>query len=143
VVTHSCALTAFLAALEHDFPFPSLKLANYVGFHREHAFLHGKICLFRSDNFTMWVGEQYHRNLVTAMVQKARAVTENSNAPCVVRQEMAIDVGAAYTLLMTCGITRVKVMQYGQKTDFDNKVVKWALENVRAIECVYVYIVVK
>src|ERR1700748_3844891 len=98
VVTHSCALTAFLAALEHDFPFPSLKLANYVGFNREHKFLDGKICLFHSDSFTMWVARDHRSNLAAAMVQKARAVTEDSNAPCVVRKEVSIDIGDAWGL---------------------------------------------
>ena len=126
-------------ALKHHFPFPCLNLANFVTPHREQEFLGGMICLFRSDNFTMWVAERHRRDLTKAMVERARAVTENNRAPCIVRKEMPITNKDAYTLLETCGITRVTVMQYGQKVDFGNKVVQWALENVRVcIVCVCV-----
>src|SRR5437868_4572360 len=111
--------------------------------HREQEFLYGKICLFRSDNFTMWVAEEHHLMLAKCMVQRAKAVTENSNAPCIVRKETPITVKDAHTLLEMCEIERVTVMQYGQKADFGNKVVQWALENVHCfdlfvcVECVY------
>ena len=81
VETHSST------ALKHDFPFPLLNLANFVTPHREQEFLRGKICLFRSDSFTMWVANKHRLKLAKCMVQKARAVTENSDAPCVVRKD--------------------------------------------------------
>ena len=129
VETHSST------ALKHDFPFPLLNLANFVTPHREQEFLRGKICLFRSDSFTMWVANKHRLKLAKCMVQKARAVTENSDAPCVVRKEVPMNIEDAHKLLEVCGIARVMVMQYGQKADFGNKVVQWALKNVR--ECVY------
>jgi hypothetical protein len=41
-------------------------------------------------------------------------------------------------LLSICGIVKFTVMQYGQKANFDNKVVQWALKNVRRSVCVCV-----
>jgi len=113
-----------------------LQLANFVASHREHKFLRGKICLFRTDNFTMWVAKEHRPKLAKCMVQRARVVTENSNAPCIVRKEVPISVEDAHKLLEICEIAQVMVMQYGQKADFGNKVVKWALNNVRVIVCV-------
>ena len=65
------------------------------------------------------------------MVDKARALTENSNAPCIVRKEVRMSIQDAHELLRKCEIKRLTVMQYGQKADFANKVVQWALKNVR------------
>ena len=124
-MTHSCAFTPSLPALRQQFPFPLLHLANFVTPHREQEFLYGKICLFRSDNFTMWVAGEHRLMLAKCMVQRAKAVTENSNAPCIVRKD---------TLLEMCEIERVTVMQYGQKADFGNKVVQWALKNVQCFD---------
>jgi hypothetical protein len=95
-------------------------------------FLLGKICLFRADTFTMWVDDNHRQKLVKAVVEKGRAATENIRAPCVVRKETPITTNDAYKLLETCDIESVVVMQYGQKADFDNNVVQWALDNVRA-----------
>lgn len=96
-------------------------------------FLQGKICLFCADNFTMWVGREHRLKLERCMVvDKARALTENSNAPCIVRKEVRMSIQGAYELLKKCEIERLTVMQYGQKADFGNKVVKWALKNVRS-----------
>ena len=125
-----------LSALKHQFPFPSLYVTNFVAPHREQKFLHGKICLFRGDSFTMWVAREHRLELAKCMVQRARAVTENSNAPCIVRKEVPISIKDACKLLKKCGIAIFTVMQYGQKADFGNKVVKWALNNVRVIVCV-------
>lgn len=126
----TCIHLAF-AALKRQFPFPSLSLANCVIAHREEEFLRGKICLFRAGNCTMWIAREHRAKVERWIVQKAKAVTENSGAPCVVRKEMPIDVKEAEKMLATCEIGRVTVMQYGQKTDFGNKVVQWALKNVR------------
>ena len=69
------------------------------------------------------------------MVEMERAVTENSAAPCIVRKEVPINIMDAHWLLEACEIGQFMVMQYGQKADFDNKVVQWALKNVRV--CVF------
>jgi len=124
-----------LSALKRQFPFPLLNVANFVTPHREQEFLRGKICLFRSDSFTMWVAGEHRLKLAKHMVQKARAVTENSAAPCVVRKEAPMNIKDAHGLLASCGIGQFTVMQYGQKADLDNKVVQWALKNVRM--CVF------
>ena len=118
-------------ALKHQFPFPLLNVANFVTPHREQEFLRGKICLFRSDNFTIWVAREHRTKLAKCMVQRARAVTENSAAPCVVRKEAPISIKDAHKLLEICEIASIMVMQYGQKADFGNKVVQWALKKVR------------
>jgi hypothetical protein len=110
-----------------------LHLANLVSPHREEKFLYRKICLFRTDNFTMWVEEKHRNTLRKAIVEKARAVTENSNAPCVVRKEAPITVKDAHKLLRSCQVASVTVMQFGQKADFGNKVVEWALKNARGV----------
>jgi hypothetical protein len=112
-----------------------LNIANFVAPHREQEFLRGKICLFRSDSFTMWVAGEHRLKLTKHMVQMGRAVTENSAAPCVVRKEVPISIEDAHRLLEACGIGQFMVMQYGQKADFDNKVVQWALKNVRMCVC--------
>jgi hypothetical protein len=57
-------------------------------------------------------------------------VTENSDAPCIVRKETPISIDEAHKLMERCGIVKFTVMQYGQKADFSNKVVQWALKNV-------------
>lgn len=138
VLTHSCAF-APPSALKRQFPFPSLYLANFIAPHREHEFLRGKICLFRSDSFTMWVAKEHRPKLAKCMVQRARAVTENSDAPCIVRKEVPISIKDVRKLLKKCGIAIFTVMQYGQKADFGNKVVKWTLNNVRDCVCVFVF----
>ena len=69
------------------------------------------------------------------MVQMGRAVTENSAAPCIVRKEVPINIMDAHKLLEAYGIGQFMVMQYGQKADLDNKVVQWALKNVRMCVC--------
>jgi hypothetical protein len=119
-----------LAALVCEFPYPSLNLANYVAFNREREFLRGKLCLFCMGNFTMWVAEEHRTKLVKFMVHKARAVTEKSNAPCIVRKEVPITIKDAHELLEKCEIGKITVMQFGQKTNFGNEVVQWALQNV-------------
>jgi hypothetical protein len=124
-----------LSALKRQFPFPLLNVANFVTPHREQEFLRGKICLFRSDSFTMWVAGEHRLKVAKHMVQKGRAVTENSAAPCVVRKEAPMNIKDAHRLLEACGIGRCMVMQYGQKADLDNKVVEWALKNVRMFVC--------
>jgi len=127
------------SALKRQFPFPSLYLANFIAPHREHEFLRGKICLFRSDSFTMWVAKEHRPKLAKCMVQRARAVTENNDAPCIVRKEVPISIKDVRKLLKKCGIAIFTVMQYGQKADFGNKVVKWTLNNVRDCVCVFVF----
>jgi hypothetical protein len=134
VLTHSCIFTPPLAALIHDFPFPLLFVTSFVHHHREYEFLRQKICVFHSDTFTIWVAQKHGVKLKKATVEKARAVTENSNAPCVARKEVAIERQAAYELLRKCEVMRMTVMQYGQKAELDNKVVEWALKNVRGSE---------
>ena len=69
------------------------------------------------------------------MVQMGRAVTENRAAPCVARKGVPMNIMDAHRLLEACGIGQFMVMQYGQKADFDNKVVQWALKNVRMCVC--------
>lgn len=124
--------TLTLSALNCDFPFPALSVANFIPPHREQVFLQGKICLFCVDNFTMWVAREHRLKLERCMVvDKARALTENSNAPCIVRKEVRMSIQDAHELLRKCEIKRLTVMQYGQKADFANKVVQWALKNVR------------
>jgi hypothetical protein len=90
--------------------------------------------VFHSDTFTIWVAQKHDVELKKATVEKARAVTKNSNAPCVARKEVAIQCHDAYELLRRCEVTRMTVMQYGQKAELDNKVVEWALKNVRGSE---------
>lgn len=97
--------------------------------------MRGKICLFRSDSFTMWVAGEHRLKLTKHMVQMGRAVTENSAAPCVVRKEVPISIEDAHRLLEACGIGQFMVMQYGQKASLDNEVVQWALKNVRMCVC--------
>jgi hypothetical protein len=86
----------------------------------------------------MWVAGEHRTKLLTFMVQRAKAVTENNNAPCIARKEAPISIDDAHALLSICGIVRFTVMQYGQKADFNNKVVQWALKNVRKSVCVCV-----
>ena len=129
-LTRACNSLTSSPALRHDFPFPLLNLANYVTPHREQEFLGRKICLFRTDNFTIWVGGEHRSRLAKSIVQKAKAVTENDNAPCIARKEAPVTIEDAYMLLRGCEIATVTVMQYGQKADFGNKVVQWALTNV-------------
>ena len=83
----------------------------------------------------MWVAGEHRVKLAKQMVQKGRAVTENGAAPCVVRKEAPMNIKDAHRLLEACGIGRFTVMQYGQKADLDNKVVEWALKNVRMFVC--------
>jgi hypothetical protein len=90
----------------------------------------------------MWVAGEHRTKLLTFMVQRAKAVTENNNAPCVARKEAPISIDDAHALLSICGIVRFTVMQYGQKADFNNKVVQWALKNVRKSVCVCVCVCV-
>jgi hypothetical protein len=87
----------------------------------------------------MWVYKEHRLQLERCMVDKARALTENSNAPCIVRKEVRMSIQGAHELLKKCDIERLTVMQYGQKADFGNKVVKWALENVRNYYSTFVY----
>jgi hypothetical protein len=64
------------------------------------------------------------------MIEKGRAVTENPKAPCIVRTLAPITILDAHMLLTTCGIGAITVMQYGQKSDFANKLLHWVLKNV-------------
>lgn len=133
-----CIVNPPLPALKRQFPFSSLYFSNYVSPHREKQFVDGKLCLFHSGTFTIWV-ERDHRNKIDKfMVEKAKAITENRNAPCVVRKEMSIDSKPAHELLQTCGVARLTVMQYGQKAEFSNKVVAWVFTNVRGSVCLCV-----
>ena len=84
----------------------------------------------------MWVAGEHRYKLAKSIVEKARAVTENANAPCIVRKEVPITIKDAYALLEKCEIAKLMVMQYGQKADFGNKVVEWTLKNVREGVCV-------
>ena len=86
----------------------------------------------------MWVDSEHRFELNKYVLEKAKAIPESKNAPCAVRKEMPIDIAPAHALLKACGIARLTVMQYGQKTDFSNKLVEWALMNVRGSVCVCV-----
>jgi len=123
-------------ALTREFPFPLLNLSKLAPPSREFDFLRGKICLFQTDNFTGWVTEVYRAEIKKFIVEKARAVTESSHAPCLVRKEAPITINDAHALMTKCRIKTLTVMQYGQKADFENKVVHWALKNVRVCVCV-------
>ena len=83
----------------------------------------------------MWVAGKHRLQLTKHMVQMGRAVTENNAAPCVARKGVPISIEDAHMMLEACGIGQFMVMQYGQKADFDNKVVQWALKNVRICVC--------
>jgi hypothetical protein len=82
----------------------------------------------------MWVAREHRDELAKCIVERAKAVTENENAPCVARKEIPMDIKDARALLEKCNVAKVTVMQYGQKAAFDNKVVKWALKNVRYVD---------
>jgi hypothetical protein len=105
--------------------------ANMAPLHQEADFLFERKCVFRADSFTIWVPKKHYRLVAKAIVEEARAVTENPAAPCLVRKEAPIMIMAAHKLLSSCGITEITVMQYGQKADFGNKVLRWVLTNVR------------
>lgn len=127
-----------ITALNDEFPFPDLVIASHVAPHREADFLIEKFCLFRSGNFTMWVAREHQNDIAKCIGEKAKAVTENSNAPCIVRKEVPISIDSAHELLSKCNVKKFTAMQFGQKADVDNKTVEWALKNVRLFMCVCV-----
>ena len=118
--------------LTASFPSQHLVLPTLFLLIESKCFYKERFVCFVLTIITMWVGREHRLMLERCMVvDKARALTENSNAPCIVRKEVRMSIQGAYELLKKCEIERLTVMQYGQKADFGNKVVKWALKNVR------------
>ena len=85
-----------------QYPFTALCIANYIAQHREWAFVKNKICLFRSENFTIWVAEEHREALAARVTEKARAVTESIDARCIVRKEVPISIEEAFELIIAC-----------------------------------------
>jgi hypothetical protein len=137
-----CVLTYFVfflvALAPAECPFNALQIASFVATNREGEFVKGKMCLFCNGNFTMWVTKDLRERIVKYVVEKrGKAVTEGRESVCFVRVAVPISIEDACKLLTTCKVSELTVMQFGQKADFNNKAVQWALKNVR--ECLSVF----
>jgi hypothetical protein len=79
----------------------------------------------------MWVDNKHRAVIVAYIVERmGRAVTNSEQPVCFVKKPVQISTKDACKMLQECKVATLTVMQFGQKADFDNRAVQWALKNV-------------